>query len=207
MTKNCEICGKAFRTFPSEIKIGQGRFCSRKCKGIAQSTRIERECEICGKSFSVGRYFVAKGHGRYCSLPCRDKAHNIRIELNCLVCGKPIRKPPCKVKTGRGKYCSRACKGIAQSQYQLGEGGPNWRGGSQNPRDTWGYREWRKTVYARDNWACRDCGRKDKIHAHHIFSFAEFPEHRLELWNGVTLCRKCHAKCHPELPMICALVS
>lgn len=168
---------------------------------------VDRNCEICGESFSVRKFFVDMGRGRYCSLPCRDKAHDKRIELNCLVCGKPILKPPCKVKTGRGKYCSRECKGVAQSQYQLGENGPNWRGGSQNPRDTSEYKKWRESVYARDNWTCQDCGKVgDKLHAHHIFRFADFPEHRLELWNGITLCEKCHAKCHPELAIICASV-
>ncbi len=33
--KNCENCSKEFRTFPSYIKVGRGRFCSMSCKAIA----------------------------------------------------------------------------------------------------------------------------------------------------------------------------
>lgn len=149
--------------------------------------------------FTVQTRYVEKGHGRYCSLPCRDKAHDQRVELECFICGKPILKPPCRIKMGRGKYCSRACKGIAQSQYQLGENGPNWRGGiypeNQKARRRKEYSEWRSAIFARDNWTCQDCGQRGgRLEAHHVFSFAEFPEHRFDTWNGVTLCKTCHPR-------------
>jgi len=171
---------------------------------------VERYCEICGTLFSVQSRYVDRGHGRYCSLSCRDKAHDTRIKLNCLVCGKPILKPPCKVKTGRGKYCSKECKGIAQREYQLGENGPNWRGGiypeNQKYRHRKEYTEWREAVYIRDDYTCQDCGiRGDELHAHHVFAFADFPEHRLEPWNGVTLCVKCHNKCHSKTVAFCVI--
>jgi hypothetical protein len=38
------------------------------------------------------------------------------------------------------------------------------------------------------------------IHAHHVFEFADFPEHRFSLWNGVTLCPYCHMKAHGYEP-------
>src|SRR6266487_2630062 len=31
MFANCEACGKEFKTYPSQIKRGEGRFCSRVC--------------------------------------------------------------------------------------------------------------------------------------------------------------------------------
>lgn len=170
---------------------------------------LDRYCEICGKIFLVQSRYVARGEGKYCSPLCRDKAHDTRIKLNCLVCGKPIFKPPCKVKTGRGKYCDKTCRGIAQSQYQLGENGPNWRGGiyPENKKARRGkeYSEWREFIYDRDNYTCQDCGQRGgELHAHHIFPFAAFPEHRLETWNGTTLCEKCHRECHTGFPKICA---
>jgi len=53
---------------------------------------------------------------------------------------------------------------------------------------------WRKDVFKRDNWACKECGGKVNIEAHHIKSWKDYPDLRFELDNGLTLCRKCHSK-------------
>ena len=64
-------------------------------------------------------------------------------------------------------------------------------------RNSTEYAEWRKKVFERDHYTCKACGRKGgEINAHHIKHFAKFPELRLELSNGVTLCKKCHKKVH-----------
>lgn len=44
----CQICGKKFRTKPSAIKNGEGKFCSRKCKHISQRFGAE----ISGESYN-----------------------------------------------------------------------------------------------------------------------------------------------------------
>lgn len=57
------------------------------------------------------------------------------------------------------------------------------------------YRLWREAVFARDRWTCQECGIVgDKIHAHHIKRFSQYPELRFAINNGITLCIKCHAK-------------
>ena len=59
------------------------------------------------------------------------------------------------------------------------------------------YLAWRKTVFERDNYSCQHCGSKDnKIHAHHIKTWEEAPELRIDLDNGLTLCTICHNKHH-----------
>ena len=30
MIKNCKVCDKEFRTYPSKIKIGRGKYCSKE---------------------------------------------------------------------------------------------------------------------------------------------------------------------------------
>jgi hypothetical protein len=55
------------------------------------------------------------------------------------------------------------------------------------------YLEWRKMVFARDGYRCVICGKTGgEINAHHIKSFKDYPELRVEVSNGITLCRSCH---------------
>ena len=54
------------------------------------------------------------------------------------------------------------------------------------------YREWRKLVYTRDNFTCQRCGSRGRLEAHHVKSFAEYPELRFDVDNGITYCRACH---------------
>lgn len=81
----------------------------------------------------------------------------------------------------------------------------NWKGGvteaNRLERNTPEYHEWRKAVYVRDHFTCQmpSCGKKlqaDEIIAHHYLTWLKWPEFRFEVWNGVTLCRNCHADLH-----------
>lgn len=63
-------------------------------------------------------------------------------------------------------------------------------------RKTYPYKQWRKAVMERDGHTCTQCGATDELEAHHIKPFAEFPELRYDVSNGVTLCHKCHALLH-----------
>ncbi len=80
----------------------------------------------------------------------------------------------------------------------------NWKGGitpiNKLIRTSGEYKQWRSSVFRRDGWACVLCkyrskkstnGRSD-IHADHIKLFSLYPELRLEVSNGRTLCVPCH---------------
>lgn len=58
------------------------------------------------------------------------------------------------------------------------------------------YTQWRKQVYARDGYLCQLCKNSEhnKLNAHHIRRWANFPNLRYAVSNGITLCRKCHKK-------------
>lgn len=62
------------------------------------------------------------------------------------------------------------------------------------------YKRWRYDVFARDAFTCRHCGddRGGNLVAHHVKSFASFPDLRLDVDNGLTLCRSCHDAHHKE---------
>lgn len=71
--------------------------------------------------------------------------------------------------------------------------------GEGNQRHSQQAKEWRKKVFERDAYTCRDCHQYGgKLQAHHLEEWAEHPDKRFDLSNGVTLCVECHAKRHPD---------
>ena len=92
---------------------------------------------------------------------------------------------------------------IQKMKGRCGEKCPSWKGGispiNAAIRNSAEGREWRESVFRRDNYTCQDCGVKGDIHAHHINSFADFPLLRFDMDNGVTLCRECHGRRHGRI--------
>ena len=84
-----------------------------------------------------------------------------------------------------------------------GKNACNWQGGktpeNQRIRNSSEFALWRKSIFSIDNFICQKCDESGGIlNAHHINNFADFPELRLNLDNGITLCKKCHKKFHSK---------
>lgn len=94
-------------------------------------------------------------------------------------------------------YKCPECSLDEQSERMKGEGSPFWKGGITEEykllRKRRDYAQWRTSVYERDNYTCQCCGSSGgRLNAHHLHSFAKYPELRLDVDNGITLCTKCH---------------
>ena len=101
-----------------------------------------------------------------------------------------------KIPHNKGKKCP-----WVKNPVMKGKDNPNWKGGisgeNKSIRSSIEYRLWREAVFSRDNWTCQICSTKgNRLHAHHIKAFAKFPELRLAIDNGVTLCKQCHKEIH-----------
>jgi len=82
-----------------------------------------------------------------------------------------------------------------------GENHHNWKGGISKESDKIRHSTegnlWRWSVFGRDNFACRKRGIKGgKLVAHHIQNFAQYPELRFAIDNGITLSKKAHGDFH-----------
>lgn len=91
-----------------------------------------------------------------------------------------------------------------------GSKNPNWKGGitmSKNKRMVSGIVYWKNSVLRRDDFVCQlcgvdgklsctHCGENPQMHAHHIVSWEESPDLRLDIDNGICLCKKCHLSLH-----------
>jgi hypothetical protein len=60
-------------------------------------------------------------------------------------------------------------------------------------------REWRTAVFRRDAFKCGLCGAGGSVQAHHLDCWADYPERRFDLSNGITLCRPCHKAFHASM--------
>lgn len=110
------------------------------------------------------------------------------------------RKPPC-YWTGRKFSPEHKAKIVAAHT------GPKhwaWKGdiapARMHERGSTLYARWRRAVLSRDARTCFQCGATEatgrKMIAHHIESFADRPDLRYDLDNGITLCMPCHDVCH-----------
>lgn len=163
-----------------------------------------RQCVICSKEFDA---IPARVNAKCCSNACRyvyqgltRKGENNgrwtgegRVKA-CQQCGTEFRwNVPSR------KFCSMACTKLGQKRY-FGREHPRSnpeskaRGAQSNSKIQ---QKWAAEVLLQDDATCQQCGVSGvRMNAHHILPWKEFPEHRADVWNGVTLCIKCHRGVH-----------
>lgn len=57
---------------------------------------------------------------------------------------------------------------------------------------------WREAIYNKFDGTCQLCSKKGGVmHAHHKKEYANNPEKRYAIDNGILLCEECHKKLHP----------
>jgi len=190
--RKCNNCVKEFNVHEYSIKNGHGKYCSYACKSESQTgmKRVtnNRECLTCEKSF----YTAVRENKKYCSRPCYEKSPAIRTTY----------KRTDEMKRNQLKQL------IEGRKRMVGALNHAWKGGvtpkNKKIRESSEYNEWRIHVFNRDDFTCQKCGQRgEKLHADHVFPFSLYPDLRLEILNGQTLCVKCHHhKTKTDLRMI-----
>ena len=91
---------------------------------------------------------------------------------------------------------------VTRERQPRGADAPSYKDGKlaerRGQRFSTEYKRWRFDVFARDHFTCQECGdsRGGNLVAHHIKPFADYPDLRFIISNGITLCERCHDKLH-----------
>ena len=167
-----------------------------------------RKCLFCTDDFNVPRKNKSQ---RFCSVQCVGKSQKNKIPWNKGIKGRKVwmnisglrshkigefihteesKRKNRIANLGRVAWNKGKPSGLSGSRHW------NWQGGKTEERDrlrkTLEYKDWRLSVFLRDNKTCIICSSKKDIEADHIKPWSIFPELRFTLSNGRTLCHSCH---------------
>lgn len=174
MLRTCRVCNKSFRTYPSRIRIGKGKYCGKKCAEVSL--------------FPKGHIPWSKGKKGIHYSPATEFKKGQASWNKGKICPSMRGSRPRKEGYKAWNY---GLKG-----FMAGDKHWNWKGGIREIRkklhETYEYRKWRLAVLKRDNRTCQICGSRKLLEVDHIKRWKEHPELRHEVSNGRTLCRPCH---------------
>lgn len=165
---------------------------------------INKVCKKCGKSYKVLPY--RKNLSFYCSRECqlptflKKAGHKIPHTKRGI---ENISKGHIGLKYPNRKSPPPFTKEHRINIGKLNKGNKNfaWRGGVNSTNDTIRksieYKLWRKSCFERDNYTCQKTDISGgKLVVHHINNFADYPELRFAIDNGITLSEKAHREFH-----------
>lgn len=174
----CPVCNREYYTTPNRLTINNHSLC-RSCAN---------KYDLYGIRFS--RLLAIE--------PCFDSK---KASWVCLCdCGLEAVVRTDQLIRGKTKSC-----GCIHKEYltnRTGENHPSWI-----PREDYFLRRsstetriWKIAVHERDGYKCFVCKKSggSNLVAHHLNSFAFFPDEAWDVSNGVTLCKKCHHMFHNE---------
>lgn len=200
MTYIDKTCSQCQLNFTVPLANKKQITCSVACANSRKRAGTYVVCPVCEKP-SYRSASRLNTYNNYCSKSCWysvmqpnakqiQALHDNRLKRNY------------KDPVARKNMSTALKKAWAEGRLKARRGEDNnfWKGGIatlQNTlRQTPEYKQWRKSVYERDNYTCQHCGTNKDLHAHHIKTFSQYPDLRYDLDNGITVCRPCHGEIH-----------
>lgn len=140
-------------------------------------------CSVCGDPYLTNKYKPSK----FCCYFCRNSRKN-----HSMFGKKHSEETKRKISRLGSKHSEETKRKMSN---------PNLTDEDrQDKRNYPEYREWRTTVFKRDNYTCQVCGDNigGNLVAHHIESYRANPKLRTTLSNGATTCENCHNNFHHQ---------
>ena len=195
--KACLNCNKSFerQLSPSNLKKGAGKYCCSKCC-IEHFYVLRNEGLI--KLNLTGLELGRQQKGVKRSSETRKKISiSLLGKLGELSRNWQGGKPNCKDCDKEISYMSTSCNSCAHK----GDKTNLWKGGAmkyyaenEQLRKSTKYLGWRKNVFTRDDYTCQICNSKGgMLQADHKVPWAISVEKRFDVFNGITMCKDCHA--------------
>lgn len=204
-SQRCPACCKCARCGESLTNPSR-KFCSTRCAphfDSSNQSQWEQTCRECGARFAVTGGASPRCPDCAKCKQCGARLRHIQRQFcgaSCFGKWNAANNPAfSKSLPHRTKGWQNPRKGVPNQKLR-GERHYNWKGGdSETYRHARSremcqveYKLWRATVFKRDHHACVICGAQRPLQAHHIHSYRNHPELRLDTRNGVTLCVACH---------------
>ena len=201
----CNRVGLAVEEYEEKRNLGL-KWCTG-CKKWVDSTNFNRDNHrydgLASKCRQCSRVKEKKDRtGIPSPMKGRHFSEEVRAQMSASRKGKPQPWHSRPRTEEERRKISEAVRKVAKR----GPDSPNWKGGktkeNELARQTFEYAEWRTAVFKRDGYVCQECG-YDKgviLQAHHILGFTEHVQSRLDVDNGVTLCKFCHQLKHTKRP-------
>ncbi len=214
----CAVCEKQFDARERNRGKGTQKYCSPKCRQIADNRRhyrrrnpakteaeLTRTCVICQTMFVTDAQHAG---ALTCSVKCNEARMNARRRRvtygkpsppakECEECGKTFTPDHRVIR--RAKFCSSGCAERSRNRVASRRRKSRLSGDHPNQRRL-SRKEWldaRRQILARDGHKCKICDITDgKLHVHHLFYRTEAEKHDHALEGLVTLCSSCHRKMH-----------
>lgn len=207
-------CGKEKIIRGISLRKGKSQSCgSSDCRKNLRGTNFGKRAGEAPRFLDLigGRFgrWVVLGLGE--KLRITRTGHRSYYWLCVCDCGRTGEISGVSLRIGSSKSCGCLAKELASKQMKARTGplNPNFgKRGDQvwnfkgypkkRPRNA-DYKFWRSSVFERDNYTCQRVVcvvRGFSLNAHHIKSWLDFPESRLDIDNGVTLCEDCHSLFH-----------
>ncbi len=184
MEKRCAKCKVEKQLSEFNLRTIKGvkkpfSYC-KACERANDKKKYSHTCPMCNRVYTSGR----KGNEK------------------CVECHKELMRQN-KVMY---KFKERDFKGEKNPMHgrqRFGKENPNYKSSKtdeerEKERLVEGYGIWRKQVYERDSYTCQSCGydKGNILIAHHLDGWDWCKDKRLEVDNGITLCKPCHKKFH-----------
>ena len=218
---SCDYCDKKFKKPPSHLIRCKHNYCSKQCanehfkklgtikgeKHPQWEGNAEYTCLKCEEIVSVKSWRVE--YLKFCSAKCAS-VYNTKHGLNSTQFEKGA-VPFNKGKKWEELFDEETIKRLKSEEQRIklscgirGIPVSDFDGFVSNERQLAmklpEYKRWRTDVFERDNYVCRACGEDQNccLIAHHMKAYSRFGEERLNVANGITLCKGCHYDFHKQ---------